>query len=212
LCEKQGCIVVYPTGLYDNDRGYSGWNATGSSTGYGSEGYTCNLETTTENAAACPYSCACDNVCIWGSCADDRKFTSDLLDWVESNFCIDLDRVYLTGMSNGAMFNYDLGQSSLIRRFAAMAPVSGSPHWGFNNGLGLGKYYLSVMHIHGTRDITIPANASKKDENRTTDGQGMWYYTPVDDVLEIYGEENGCTDFLNQPITFDVPVPVDESL
>jgi len=115
-------------------------------------------------------------------------------------------------MSNGAMFNYELGQSSLIGRFAAMAPVSGSPHWGFNNGLELGEYYLSVMHIHGTNDTTIPANASDDDEIRTIDGQGMWYYTLVDDVLEMYGEENGCVYLLDQPITFDVPVSVDESL
>src|SRR5579862_1087288 len=40
--------------------------------------------------------------------ADDVKFTSDILDQVEKDLCVDENRVYVAGHSNGAMMAYDL--------------------------------------------------------------------------------------------------------
>ncbi|GAB1643158.1 alpha/beta hydrolase family esterase [Krasilnikovia sp. MM14-A1259] len=62
---------------------------------------------------------------------------------------VDPKRVYATGISNGAMLSYRLACDTDV--FAAIGPVSGTmineckqPH------------PLSIMHIHGTADHTIP--------------------------------------------------------
>ena len=41
--------------------------------------------------------------CDCSTCADDVGFVAALLDKVEADLCVDPNRVYLTGMSNGAM-------------------------------------------------------------------------------------------------------------
>merc|ERR1711963_1190954 len=115
--------------------------------------------------------------------------------------------VYLTGISNGAMFNYDIGRSALVNRFAAMVPVAGNPHPGFNTDPSLSDYYLSVMDIHGSQDVVVPANVSEENaaEGFPWTSDGAWYYVPTNQVLAKYGEANGCSDALGQPTGFAVP-------
>ena len=55
---------------------------------------------------------------------DDVKFISDLLDNIESTYCVDKKRVFATGMSNGAFLTHRLG-CELSHRIAAIAPVAG---------------------------------------------------------------------------------------
>jgi polyhydroxybutyrate depolymerase len=54
----------------------------------------------------------------------DVAFARALLDQVEAHYCIDRDRVYSTGFSNGAFLSHLLG-CVLADRIAAIAPVSG---------------------------------------------------------------------------------------
>lgn len=56
--------------------------------------------------------------------ADDVAFTSDLIDALATDLCVDLNRVYATGLSNGAEMVSRLA-CSLSERIAAVAPVSG---------------------------------------------------------------------------------------
>jgi polyhydroxybutyrate depolymerase len=80
---------------------------------------------------------------------DDVGFIERLVTAVAAAVSIDPARVFVTGISNGALLAYRVACSS--RTFAAIAPVSGTminpcpaPH------------PISVLHIHGTEDQTIP--------------------------------------------------------
>ena len=54
---------------------------------------------------------------------NDVRFVRDLVSELESELCIDRNRVYATGMSNGGMFSYRLACDA-SDLFAAIAPVS----------------------------------------------------------------------------------------
>ncbi|WP_421118557.1 alpha/beta hydrolase family esterase [Aquihabitans daechungensis] len=54
----------------------------------------------------------------------DLRYTQDLLDQLEAEQCIDLSRVYATGLSNGGFMSSILG-CTMADRFAAIAPVAG---------------------------------------------------------------------------------------
>lgn len=61
----------------------------------------------------------------WKNDVDDVGFTRELIQELEKEFEIDKKRVYVTGLSNGAMFSYLLG-AELSDVIAAIAPVAGT--------------------------------------------------------------------------------------
>lgn len=89
--------------------------------------------------------------------ADDVKYLGKVLDDVESAVNVDKKRVYVAGLSNGAMMSYRLA-SEMSDRIAAIAPVAGT--------LAIEKYEpkrpVSVVHFHGTKDTLVPFNGPEK--------------------------------------------------
>ncbi|MCA9830961.1 MAG: PHB depolymerase family esterase [Dehalococcoidia bacterium] len=81
---------------------------------------------------------------------DDVQFTSDLLDDLLRDYCVDARRIYATGFSNGAMLASRIG-CQLGSRVAAIAPVAGfyTPD---DNCVGVAP----VLAIHGTNDDVVP--------------------------------------------------------
>ncbi len=65
-------------------------------------------------------------VAHWDTAVDstDVQWIGALLDQIESTTCVDTNRVYVTGMSNGAMMSSTLS-CALADRIAAAAPVAG---------------------------------------------------------------------------------------
>jgi polyhydroxybutyrate depolymerase len=90
---------------------------------------------------------------IWGDKQppDDVHFIAQLLDLVESKYPIDPDRVYSTGISNGASMSYRLA-CELSDRFAGVASVASAYDF---SGCTI-SHPLSVLAIHGTLDPLIP--------------------------------------------------------
>ncbi|MFI5729062.1 alpha/beta hydrolase family esterase [Kribbella sp. NPDC051587] len=84
---------------------------------------------------------------------DDVKFTADLLDQLEANYCVDTRAVYATGKSNGAGFTGILA-CTMADRFAAIAPDSGAFY--IEGGRCAPSRPIPVLDIHGTGDTTIP--------------------------------------------------------
>jgi len=74
----------------------------------------------------------------------------------EANYCVDLDRMYATGQSNGGMMTYQIG-ATLAHRLAAIAPISGSLHW---NYAVQPTEPIPVLAVTGTHDSTVPANGT----------------------------------------------------
>lgn len=85
---------------------------------------------------------------------DDVGFTSRLIDDLARDFHIDRQRVYATGMSNGAMFVHRLA-CELADKIAAIAPVAGTiPDKIASNCKPLRP--VSVIELHGTSDPDSP--------------------------------------------------------
>lgn len=128
----------------------------------------------------------------------DLAFTRAMLASIESEYCIDLDRVYSTGFSNGAFFSSLLG-CQMSDRFAAVAPVSGGAvrdecaperpvpvliHHGTRDDL------ITVERARASRDQWLKANGCKPSGDEPTSGPRCERYTECRaDAAVVYCEE-----------------------
>lgn len=90
------------------------------------------------------------NVGQIGTSINDIDFISSLLDSLTLEYNIDSDRVYSTGMSNGAYMSYRLA-CELSDKVAAIAPVAGSYVSYMLNSCNP-THATPVLHIHGVAD------------------------------------------------------------
>jgi polyhydroxybutyrate depolymerase len=83
---------------------------------------------------------------------DDVAFARDLIDLLAKRGCVDAQRVYATGVSNGASMSYLLA-CRLGDRIGGFAPVAGS----YLTDLRCDPPRpLSLLEIHGTGDTVAP--------------------------------------------------------
>jgi polyhydroxybutyrate depolymerase len=87
---------------------------------------------------------------------DDVRFIERMIDEINSKFQIDMKRIYVTGMSNGAMMAYRLA-CDIPDKIAAIVPVSGT--------LAVDNcdsaIDIPVLHIHGELDENVPFHGGK---------------------------------------------------
>jgi polyhydroxybutyrate depolymerase len=182
--DKHGYITVYPesTSFHNKFGTHTSWNDLSCSASSGPEGPTCS------GSLGWPYPPECGEAgdCVWCTCHDDLAYVHKLLGELEDTLCIDLDRVYATGISNGAMFVHRLG-CDMADRFAAIAPVAGTLAKGFNCAPGTSTP-LSIMHIYGSVDKNVPVDGSESDDG--------YFYVPLDDVMDAWASaaSQGCDD------------------
>lgn len=81
---------------------------------------------------------------------DDVRFLTALIEHLRANQHVDPDRIYVTGMSNGAMMAYRLACESPIR-IAAIGSVAGTLAVPCS-----GAPQTSLMEIHGADDGYVP--------------------------------------------------------
>jgi polyhydroxybutyrate depolymerase len=119
---------------------------------------------------------------------DDVRFVSDVLDTLEQTLCIDVKRVYATGVSNGGGMAARVG-CDLSARFAAIAPVAG----------GYGTLPpckpdrpVSVLEIHGTADPVVPYG-----------GKGPDHSGRVGDYLEDWAHRDRCAGPRRRAVSAD---------
>lgn len=111
---------------------------------------------------------------------DDVTFASDLLDELQSTYCIDPNRTYATGKSNGGGFAALLA-CRLPDRFAAVAPVAAAYYPQAREGCDDAPP-VPVIAVHGTGDTTIPYRG---DADRDLPS--------VPDQVATWVARNGCT-------------------
>jgi len=82
---------------------------------------------------------------------DDVGLVGAILDELEARLCVDRQRIFATGFSNGGFLAHRLG-CELPDRIAAIASVSGV--------MGVEPCVpsrpVAVLHIHGTHDLVVP--------------------------------------------------------
>jgi polyhydroxybutyrate depolymerase len=110
--------------------------------------------------------------------ADDVGFVSALLDRLEDELCIDADRIYASGFSNGGFLSHRLA-CEIAPRLAAIASVSGV--MGIDD-CSPGRP-VPVLAFHGTSDLTVPY-----------DGSVVLGFESVADTMEGWRVRNGCSD------------------
>lgn len=116
---------------------------------------------------------------------NDIGFISDLIDTLLANYNIDPKRVYVTGMSNGAMMSYRLA-CQLGDKIAAIAPVAGTMV--LENCRPTDK--VSIIHFHSQIDSNIPYQGG------IGDGVSNHYNPPLDSIFEVWSNYNGCSNAL----------------
>ena len=90
------------------------------------------------------------------STVDDIGFLNSLYYYIVSNYNINVDQVYSTGMSNGGYMSYYLA-CNMSDKIAAIASVTGA--MGSFTQLNCNPTHPTpVMEIHGTADLTVPFN------------------------------------------------------
>lgn len=111
---------------------------------------------------------------------DDVGFAEDLISWAGDSLCIDTDRVYSTGISNGAGMSVFLA-CEIPQRIAAIAPVAG-----VNLVAPCPGPPISVIAFHGLADQVVPYTGGDVMGRRDLPFPG------VDDALAAWAERDGC--------------------
>ena len=85
---------------------------------------------------------------------DDIAFSNDLIDRIIVDYNVDMDRIHLTGWSQGSSMSYYLACSS-PERIASVAGVAGQMPLLVQDNCEPGRS-ISTMHFHGTLDPIVP--------------------------------------------------------
>lgn len=112
---------------------------------------------------------------------DDVGFLSKLIDELLDEYHIDPDRVYVTGISNGAYMSYRAA-CELSDKIAAIAPVAGSMNVDCQP-----SQPVSIIHFHSYEDSNIPFDGG------IGDGISDHYNPPLDSVLGAWAGWNECS-------------------
>jgi len=107
---------------------------------------------------------------------DDVGFLRALIEKLKREYPVDEKRVYVTGISNGAMMSYRLA-CELSDEIAAIAPVEGAQNLDCNP-----SERVSVIVFHGTADRLVPFNGGstpfqigpKRNDSPVNDAVGFW--------------------------------------
>ena len=136
----------------------------------------------------------------------DVRFLGALLDAVEDGLCVDPDREYATGASNGAGLAV-AAACALPGRLAGIAPVAGV-------SLQLpcaDTDPLTLVAFHGTDDPVIPYAGGlpvlvgpAADSSELAEGLGDTQLAPVDQVVATWADGFGCAPAVVDPPTMDV--------
>ncbi len=130
------------------------------------------------------------------STADDVGFIDQLIDTLHSNYNINLDRVYATGMSNGGYMALKLA-CDLTHRFQAVASVTGTmvPE---EMAICNPSNTIPVLQIHNTADLVVGYD-------------GFDFGVSIDELLEKWRNENYCDASVVDSLTLPDTDPNDGS-
>jgi len=126
---------------------------------------------------------------------DDVQFVSDLIDRIAAQTCIDLNRVYATGFSNGGYFSAHL-VCGLTDRIAATFSVGGISH---PDGCQPARP-VAMGAGHGTADEVVPFDNSRESvllkgvqiDDEKVQELGEFFGDIIPDELAQFATEFNC--------------------
>lgn len=173
VADREGFAVVMPDGVDKPGLGKRSWNAGG-----GGEGWRC------VGGEACE------------TASDDVTYVDALVAEVVRAVSVDADRVYATGISNGAAMSHRLA-CERADVFAAVAPVAGANQASGWPGCTPSRP-VPVLHIHGTEDPCWGYDGTIETDlcDDGTDGVFM----DVETSMATWRELNGCTGTVEEAV------------
>lgn len=169
--DEMGFIVVHPNGSGNRDNILLTWNG----------GFCCDYARDYE--------------------IDDVGFISALIDELAATYAVDVNRIYATGFSNGAIMSHRLG-AELSDKIAAIAPVAGAIGGNAHPGTPLfmpssPDNPVSVLIIHGFMDLNMPYNGGNSSAGL---GVEDFWAVSVGESTRFWVEANNCDYLLNREV------------
>ncbi|KAJ7440180.1 alpha/beta-hydrolase [Mycena latifolia] len=120
---------------------------------------------------------------------DDIAFTQQMVRQLSDNLCLDANRFYASGKSNGGGFTNLLACTpATASLFAAFAPVSAALYAGANPRDCAPGRAVPIINFHGLADRIIPFDGQAADHQNRTE-----YATPnITQYRVEWAERNGC--------------------
>lgn len=137
----------------------------------------------------------------------DMAFVADMLDTLEAEQCVDVSRVYATGLSNGAVMTSGVA-CAYPDRFAAVAPVAGVAA-----ACDATERPVPMLAFHGTADPILLFNGGVGDLGGLIGGTADASKVPDADLegegypaaVAEWAARNGCEDsFTDDQVEDDV--------
>jgi polyhydroxybutyrate depolymerase len=111
---------------------------------------------------------------------DDVAFLHQLIQYMIEQYHIDPSRVYITGISNGAMMAYRLAVE-IPDQIAAIAPVAGT----LTIDPGTIQAPMPIIHFHGTDDRFVPFEGGRGSRGVTRNS-----YMAVEEAIKAWKRIN----------------------
>jgi poly(3-hydroxybutyrate) depolymerase len=109
---------------------------------------------------------------------DDFHYFDEILKFIDTELCGDVNRVYSTGFSTGAFHSNALA-CTRANKLAGISTVAGSVGRLYMDQCKNGKGGLDVLQFHSKDDKTVPY-----------DGNAEWHTQP--EVTDMWEDRNGC--------------------
>jgi polyhydroxybutyrate depolymerase len=120
---------------------------------------------------------------------DDVGFISALIDYLVKKLNVDQKRVFVTGMSNGAIMSYRLA-CELSEKIAAIAPVAGNIAQNMLVKCSPSRP-VSILAINGTKDPLVPFNGG--DVTGPFGQKKLGKVLPVQESVRFWVNINNCS-------------------
>jgi len=108
--------------------------------------------------------------------SDDVAFIRQLIAYMIGQYHIDPSRIYITGISNGAMMAYRLA-AEIPDQIAAIAPIAGT----LTIDPGTIQAAMPIIHFHGTDDRFVPYAGGRGSRGVTRNS-----YMPVEEAINVW--------------------------
>jgi len=206
---RENLIIVWPNGMNDtkSGSGSGSWNV---SSTFGSKGPICDLNRGNwpppnecfESCPLCDESYSCD----WTTCYDDIGFLEVVIETVKDQWCVDLDQMHMSGISNGGMLLWNIAaQVPDGFGFATFNTIAASPQLGFALPTFANWQQFSFIDMHGLEDITIPTNLNSAYGPSPYDGlmsKHGSYFEDKEKYLKKWSDAMKCSE---EEIFYETP-------
>jgi polyhydroxybutyrate depolymerase len=123
---------------------------------------------------------------------NDTAFLRDLIDYMIRKYKVDASRVYVAGVSNGAIMAYRLA-AEIPDKIAAIAAVAGT----LGVDAGSVQKPVPILHFHGTEDQYIPFEGGQGRRNLE-----KIRHRPVMETMKLWVNINDAVD---TPLEEEIP-------